>query len=51
MHGLHLWEFLIGEFPCPPPPMTPVRLQIQEKATNEDEAKLHADFDDLNDII
>jgi hypothetical protein len=45
MRVLRLWEFLTGELLCPPSPTTLMRPQIPEKATDEDKAKLLADFD------
>jgi hypothetical protein len=47
MCGLHLWKFLTGELSWPPSPTALVRPRIPEKASDEDKAKLLADFDDL----
>ncbi|WVZ52011.1 hypothetical protein U9M48_003107 [Paspalum notatum var. saurae] len=47
MHGLHLWEFLTRQLPCPACPSAPARPTIPDKATDEDKDKLLADYDDL----
>jgi hypothetical protein len=47
MCDMCLWEFLTGELPCMSSLTAPARPQIPEKATNEDNAKLLVDFDDL----
>jgi hypothetical protein len=31
MRRLHLWEFLMGELPCLPPPLVPAQSMISEK--------------------
>jgi hypothetical protein len=43
--GLHLWDFLTGEFPCPPSPLAPAQPVISEKTTAV-EKKLLADYED-----
>jgi hypothetical protein len=46
MCDLQLWDFLMGELPCPPPPSVPVELMISEKTTTAEKEKLLADNDD-----
>jgi hypothetical protein len=46
MCDLQLWDFLMGELPCPPPPSVPVELIISEKTTTAEKEKLLADNDD-----
>jgi hypothetical protein len=46
MHGLHLWEFLTGELPCPPPPSVPTQSVISEKTTIVEKERLIANYDD-----
>jgi hypothetical protein len=33
MRGLRLWDFLMGELPCPPSPSAPDQPVISEKTT------------------
>ncbi|WVZ83156.1 hypothetical protein U9M48_030329 [Paspalum notatum var. saurae] len=47
MRGLHLWEFLTGELPCPPCPTAPTHPVIPEKATDEAKKELLDEFADL----
>jgi hypothetical protein len=46
MHELHLWEFFMGELPCPPPPSAPAQPVISEKTTAAEKERLIADYDD-----
>jgi hypothetical protein len=46
MRGLHLYEFLIGELSCPPPPSAPAQLVISEKTTVAEKERLIVDYDD-----
>jgi hypothetical protein len=43
MRGLRLWNFLMGELPCPPSPAQPV---ISEKTTAAENERLLADYED-----
>jgi hypothetical protein len=43
MRGLRLWNFLMGELPCPPSPAQPV---ISEKTTVAENERLLADYED-----
>jgi hypothetical protein len=45
MRGLQLWDFLMGELPCPPSPSVPAQPVISEKTTVVEE-RLIADYDD-----
>jgi hypothetical protein len=46
MHELRLWDFLTGEFPCPPSPSAPAQPMISEKITAVEKKKLLADYED-----
>jgi hypothetical protein len=46
MHGLRLWEFLMGELPCPSPPLAPAQPVIMEKTTTAEKEMLIIDYDD-----
>jgi hypothetical protein len=46
MRGLRLWEFLMGELPCPLPPSAPAQPVISEKTTAAENERLIADYDD-----
>jgi hypothetical protein len=46
MHGLRLWDFLIGELPCLPSPWVPAQPVISEKTTAVEKERLIADYDD-----
>jgi hypothetical protein len=43
---LRLWEFLMGELPCPPSPSAPAQAVITEKTTTAEKEMLIADYDD-----
>jgi hypothetical protein len=45
MCGLRLWDFLMGELPCPPSPSAPAQPVISEKTTTA-EKKLLTDYED-----
>ena len=45
MRGLHLWEFIPGNMPCPPPPVVPVKPIIPNKATDTEKTKILDDYD------
>jgi hypothetical protein len=42
MRGLHLWEFLMDELPCPPSPSAPTQPVISEKTTTAEKERLIA---------
>jgi hypothetical protein len=44
--GLHLWDFLMGEFSCPPSPSAPTQPVISEKTTAAEKEQLLADYED-----
>jgi hypothetical protein len=46
MRGLRLWDFLTGELPCPPSPLTPDQLVISEKTAVAEKEQLLADYED-----
>jgi hypothetical protein len=46
MHGLRLWDFLMGELPCPPSPLAPAQPVISEKTTAAEKEQLLADYED-----
>jgi hypothetical protein len=46
MHGLRLWDFLMGELPCPTSPSAPAQPVISEKTTTAENERLIADYDD-----
>jgi hypothetical protein len=46
MRGLHLWNFLTGELPCPSSPSAPDQPVISEKTTTAEKERLLADFED-----
>jgi hypothetical protein len=46
MRGLHLWDFLTGELPCPLSPSAPTQPVISEKTTAAEKEKLLADYED-----
>jgi hypothetical protein len=46
MRGLHLWEFLTGKLPCPPPPSAPAQPVISEKTIADEKKRLIAYYDD-----
>jgi hypothetical protein len=46
MRGLHLWDFLMGELPCPPSPSAHAQLMISEKSTAAEKEQLLADYED-----
>jgi hypothetical protein len=46
MRGLRLWDFLMGELPCPPSPLTPAQPVITEKTTAAEKEMLIVDYDD-----
>jgi hypothetical protein len=46
MCELHLWEFLTGELPCPPPPSTSPQSVNLEKTTAAEKERLIIDYDD-----
>jgi hypothetical protein len=46
MRGLHLWNFLTGELPCPPSPSAPDQPVISEKTTTAEKERLLADYED-----
>jgi hypothetical protein len=43
---IRLWEFLIDELPCPPPPLAPTQPIITEKTTTAEKKMLIVDYDD-----
>jgi hypothetical protein len=46
MRGLHLWDFLMGELPCPSSPSAPAQPVISEKTTAAEKEQLLADYKD-----
>jgi hypothetical protein len=46
MRGLRLWDFLMGELPCPPSLLMPAQLVISEKTTAAEKERPIADYDD-----
>jgi hypothetical protein len=46
MRGLHLWDFLTGELPCPPSSSPPAQSVISEKTTAAEKERLLADYED-----
>jgi hypothetical protein len=46
IHGLRLWDFLTGEFPCLPSPSAPAQPVISKKTTAAEKEKLLADYED-----
>jgi hypothetical protein len=45
MRGLQLWDFLMGELPCPPRPSTPAEPVITEKTIATEKEKLLFDYE------
>jgi hypothetical protein len=45
MRGLHFWDFLTGELPCPSSPSTPDQHVISEKTTATEKERLLADYE------
>jgi hypothetical protein len=45
MHGLRLWEFLMGELPCPPSPSAPAQSVISTKTTVAEKEMIITDYD------
>jgi hypothetical protein len=43
---IRLWEFLIDELHCPPPPSAPTQPVIMEKTMTAEKKMLIADYDD-----
>jgi hypothetical protein len=41
-----LWDFLMGELPCPPRPSAPPEQVIMEKTTTAEKEKLLSDYED-----
>jgi hypothetical protein len=46
MRGLHLWNFLTDELPCPSSPSAPAQPVISEKTTAAEKERLLADYED-----
>jgi hypothetical protein len=46
MHGLRLWDFFMGELPCPLSPSAPAQPVISEKTTTAEKERLLADYED-----
>jgi hypothetical protein len=46
IHGLHLWDFLTGELPCPSSPSAPAHPVISKKTTTTQKEQLLADYED-----
>jgi hypothetical protein len=46
MCSLRLWEFLMGDHPCPLSPSAPAQTVISKKTTADEKQKLLADYDD-----
>jgi hypothetical protein len=46
MHGLQLWNFLMGELPCMPSPSVPAQPVISEKTTAAEKESLITYYDD-----
>jgi hypothetical protein len=46
MRGHRLWDFLMGELPCPPSPSAPAQPLISEKTTTVEKEQLLADYED-----
>jgi hypothetical protein len=46
MHGLHLYDFLMGELPCPSSPLAPAQPMISKKTTAAKKELLLADYED-----
>jgi hypothetical protein len=46
MCGLHLWDFLTDELPCPSSSSAPAQLVISEKTTATEKERLLADYED-----
>jgi hypothetical protein len=46
MRGLHRWDFLTGELPCPPSPLAPAQPVISETTTAAEKEQLLADYED-----
>jgi hypothetical protein len=46
MRGLRLWDFLMGELPCPPSLLAPGQLVISEKTTTAEKEQLLTDYED-----
>jgi hypothetical protein len=46
MHGLRLWDFLIGKLPCLPSHSAPAQPVISEKTTAPEKEKLLTDYED-----
>jgi hypothetical protein len=45
MRGLRLWDFLMGDLPCLPPPSAPTQLVITEKTIATEKERLIVDYD------
>jgi hypothetical protein len=46
MRELRLWEFLMGELPCPPSHLAPIEPVISEKTIAAEKNMLIADYED-----
>jgi hypothetical protein len=46
MRGLRLWDFLMGELPCPSSPLAPDQPVISEKTTAAEKERLLTDYED-----
>jgi hypothetical protein len=46
MHGLRLWDFLMGKLPCPLSASAPAQPVILEKTTAIEKERFIADYDD-----
>jgi hypothetical protein len=46
MCGLRLWDFLMGELPCPSSPLAPDQPVISEKTTAAEKERLLIDYED-----
>jgi hypothetical protein len=46
MRGLHLWDFLTGELPCPPSPLASTQPVMLEKTIAAEKGKLLPDYED-----
>jgi hypothetical protein len=46
IRGLHFWDFLTGELPCPPSPSAPAQRVISEKTSTAEKECLLADYED-----
>jgi hypothetical protein len=45
IHGLHLWDFLMGELPCPPSPLAPAQPVISKKTIAAEKEQLLSDYE------